>query len=78
MKRMGTLLLVLFVGVVLASVMFAAVEAHHDCSGENCPVCYCLNVCSSLKYLSLPYLAGTVATFSAFSLFTCSQLHGLT
>ena len=41
--------------VVLWSSMFIVIEAEHDCSGEDCPVCLCIAVCGSLlRLLSLP------------------------
>ena len=38
------LALLLFVMVFFAS-CFIAAEAGHDCTGENCPVCACLQLC---------------------------------
>ena len=45
-KRIIAILLaatVLF--VMLYSALFIAAEADHDCVGENCPICYQINVC---------------------------------
>ena len=43
----------LLVFVLLASQFFVIVEAEHDCSGENCPVCRFLTIVeNTLKQLS--------------------------
>ena len=31
--------------VVLISSFFVAEETHHDCTGEDCPICYEISVC---------------------------------
>ncbi|MBR4204500.1 MAG: hypothetical protein IKQ92_03390 [Clostridia bacterium] len=31
--------------VVLFSAFFLAVEANHDCTGEDCPICACVLLC---------------------------------
>ena len=31
--------------VMLYSALYIAAEANHDCVGENCPICYQINVC---------------------------------
>ena len=58
-KRIGTILLC--VGLVLAltvSSVFIAVEADHDCSGEECPVCRMIAVnIHLLRMLSLTVFA---------------------
>ena len=33
--------------VVLLSSFCIAIEAHHDCTGEDCPVCVCLQHCAN-------------------------------
>ncbi len=33
--------------VILFSVFFIAAEARHDCSGENCPICACIQQCEN-------------------------------
>lgn len=32
-----------FVIVAFFSLLFIAKEAHHDCTGEDCPVCACIH-----------------------------------
>ena len=41
-------LIVLVLFVMLFSVFYIAVEAGHDCSGEDCEICLCLHHCESL------------------------------
>ena len=40
---MGFMMLV----VVLVSASYVAVEAVHDCTGEECPICACINQCEN-------------------------------
>ena len=40
---MGIMMLV----VVLISASYVAVESVHDCTGEECPICACINQCES-------------------------------
>ena len=40
---MGIMMLV----AVLFSVFFIAHEANHDCAGEGCPICACIEVCEN-------------------------------
>ena len=39
----GLMLLV----IVLLSTLFIAAEADHDCPGEDCPVCICIQMCKN-------------------------------
>ena len=46
--------MLLFVLAVISSTAFIILEAGHDCDGENCPVCMCLNICNNnLKLITL-------------------------
>ena len=36
--------------IMLLSAMYMAEEVHHECSGEDCPVCECLNICEGILY----------------------------
>lgn len=52
-KIAAILLAVAVLLVVLYSALFIAAETNHDCTGENCPICYQINVCqNALKNLS--------------------------
>ena len=43
--------------VMLYSALYIAAEANHDCVGENCPICYQINVCPmGSAHLRLPAL----------------------
>ena len=72
-KRIAALFLavtVLF--VMLYSALFIAAEADHDCVGENCPICYQINVCqNTLKNLSLAVSAAAFA--AAFTYTLCRE-----
>ena len=69
-KRIAALVLavtVLF--VMLYSALFIAAEADHDCVGENCPICYQINVCqNTLKSLSLAVSAAAFAAAFTYTL----------
>ena len=44
---------------VLFAVLVPTVEAVHDCSGENCPVCECIAMCEQfVKKLSVVCISG--------------------
>lgn len=73
-KRIAALLLAVTVLLVmLYSALFIAAEADHDCVGENCPICYQINVCqNTLKNLSLAVCA--VAFAAAFTYTLCRSI----
>ena len=73
-KRIAALLLAVTVLLVmLYSALFIAAEADHDCVGENCPICYQINVCqNALKNLSLAVCA--VAFAAAFTYTLCRSI----
>lgn len=73
-KRIAALLLAVTVLLVmLYSALFIAVEADHDCVGENCPICYQISVCqNTLKNLSLAVCA--VAFAAAFTYTLCRSI----
>ncbi len=49
--------------VVLFSAFFLAVEASHDCTGEDCPICACVRLCE--KTLRSGDLGGYTARSAA-------------
>ena len=52
-RIIAILLAVMVLFVMLYSALFIVAEVGHDCTGENCPVCYQINVCqNTLKNLS--------------------------
>lgn len=69
-KRIAALLLAVTVLLVmLYSALFIAAEADHDCVGENCPICYQINVCqNALKNLSLAVCAAVFAAALPYTL----------
>ena len=53
---------------VLCALLFIAFEAHHECEGENCPICACLEECvRTVRGLgeSLPVLSACVVIYIA-------------
>ena len=77
-KRILALLItaaVLF--VMISSALYIAAESNHDCLGENCPICYQINVCkNTLKSLSLAVCA--VAFAAAFTYTLCRIISACT
>jgi len=74
---------VLGVFVVLSialTLLFVALESHHDCEGEACPVCACLEECvDNIKGFSnsLPILSAVLAAFTAVVLCSLAVSEGL-
>ena len=60
---MTRLLAAVLAVVMLSSAVYLAVEADHDCSGEDCAICHQIGVCEDL--LKSLGLAGAVAAITA-------------
>lgn len=60
---MTRLLAAVLAVVMLSSAIYIAVEANHDCSGEDCAICHHLQVCENL--LKSIGFAGAAAVFAA-------------
>ena len=73
-KRIIAILLAVTVFfVMLYSALFIVVHAEHDCVGENCPICYQIDVCqNALKNLSLAVSAAAFA--AAFTYTLCRSI----
>ena len=53
------LLAAVLAAVMLSSAVYIAVEANHNCSGEDCAICHQLQVCENLlKSIGLAGAAG--------------------
>ena len=62
-RFMTRLLAVVLAVVMLSSAVYIAVEADHDCSGEDCAICHQIGVCENL--LKTLGLAGAAAAVTA-------------
>ena len=62
--------------VTLCSAFFIAAEADHDCIGENCPICYQVNVCQNILKNTLP--AACAALSAAFAYALCRNVSAYT
>ena len=60
---MTRLLAAVLAVVMLSSAIYIAVEADHDCSGEDCAICHQIGVCENL--LKSLGLAGAAAAITA-------------
>ena len=60
---MTRLLAAVMAVVMLSSAIYLAVEADHDCSGDDCAICRQISICENL--LKTLGLAGAAAAISA-------------
>ena len=69
-KRIVAILLaVMVLFLMVYSALFIAAEADHDCAGENCPICYQINLCQNIqKTLSLAVCAAVFAAVFTYTL----------
>ena len=62
------LLAAVLAAVMLSSAVYIAVEANHNCSGEDCAICHQIGVCENL--LKSLGLAGAAAAITAVFTYT--------
>jgi hypothetical protein len=58
-KRAAAFLALLLTIVLFSSMLFLGAEAHHECSGEDCPICLEMQSCENLLR-SIVILAGSI------------------
>lgn len=62
LNRLRAVFTALFIAFTVFSVFFAAAEAGHDCSGDDCPICFVIHVAAqNVKLLSLALCAAGVS-----------------
>ena len=66
------LLAAVLAAVMLSSAVYIAVEANHNCSGEDCAICHQLQACENL--LKSMGLAGAAAVFAAVVRYTSRRV----
>ena len=78
---MTRLLAAVLAVVMLSSAIYIAVEANHDCSGEDCAICRQISICENL--LKTLGLAGAAAAITAAFTYTmcrailpCAEMNG--
>ena len=78
---MTRLLAAVLAVVMLSSAIYIAVEADHDCSGEDCAICRQISICENL--LKTLGLAGAAAAITAAFTYTmcrailpCAEMNG--
>lgn len=70
---MTRLLAAVLAVVMLSSAIYLAVEADHDCSGDNCAICRQISICENL--LKSLGLAGAAAAITvAFTYTVCRAI----
>lgn len=80
-RFMTRLLAAVLAVVMLSSAIYLAVEANHDCSGDDCAICRQISICENL--LKSLGLAGAAATITAVLTYTmrrailpCAEMNG--
>ena len=78
---MTRLLAAVLAVVMLSSAVYIAVEADHDCSGDDCAICRQISICENL--LKSLGLAGAAAAITAAFTYTvcrailpCAEMNG--
>ncbi len=64
------LLAALLAVVMLSSAVYIAVEADHDCSGEDCAICHQISTCENLLRV-LGFAGAAAAIIAAFTYTLC-------
>ncbi len=60
-RILAAVLTALVLAVMLSSSLFIIEHADHDCTGEDCPICQQIYLCTqTLKTLSIAVIAATV------------------
>ena len=67
-RFMTRLLAAVLAVVMLSSAIYIAVEANHDCSGDDCAICRQISICENL--LKSLGLAGAAAAITAVLTYT--------
>ncbi len=67
-KRLASVLVLLVAFIMLFSVLFIALEAGHDCCGEDCAVCAQIQVCENLLRNLLTAAAPVAAAWCLYAL----------
>ena len=78
-KLFRLVMLAVFVMVIVSFAMLPALETGHDCTGDDCPVCWCLNICmNTLKNSALPFAGAYVCALVIGAVFRISGSQGKT
>ena len=72
-RIMTRLLAAVLAVVMLFSAVYIAVEADHDCSGEDCAICHQIGVCENLLK-SLGLAGAAAAVTAAFTYTMCMPI----
>ncbi len=67
-KRFASVLVLLVAFIMLFSVLFIALEADHDCCGEDCAICAQIQVCENLLRNLMTAASLVVTVWSLYAL----------
>ena len=71
-RLIASVLTLTVIFVMLFSVCFIIAEADHDCVGEDCPICYQINICEN-TLRSIGFVSATVIFASFLDLFAIAM-----
>ena len=72
-RFMTRLLAAVLAVVMLSSAVYLAVEADHDCSGDDCAICRQISICENLLK-SLGFAGAAAAISAAFTYTVCMAI----
>ncbi len=64
-KKAAPVLALILLLVSLAAAGYPVYEHHHDCHGEDCPICETVKLCEGLVKVFGTGLAGVITVFAA-------------
>lgn len=72
LDKLRVVFVAIFILFTIFSITFATFENHHECSVEDCPICFVIEVAES--NLKLLHFALAVFIFSQFAKFTSKKI----
>lgn len=77
-RKIAMLLAVAVIIVLVFSAFLIAVEAEHDCIGDNCPICQLIAICeNNLHNLSLSFVSTALAFVLTYKLITIQTAYNI-
>ena len=68
----AVLMCVILTAVILLSSFYIVEEAHHDCTGQNCPICHEIQLC--IQMLNTACGAVVIAAVTLLTVFKTSRM----
>lgn len=64
-RILAIILIAMFSSLIMFSLFYVAAESDHNCAGDNCPICYQINMCNSTSKSLSDGLTATAFSFVA-------------